>query len=209
MWLGALGCAGADEEPRFAQGPTASAEVVVAGTPVQLSVEGTDADGDALRYAWSQEPAEPRGTFSDVTSPSPTWTAPQVQADTRFKLRVRVSDSRGGVEGATEVRVLKATQANVAPVVTEVARAQPTVAMGRAPVQLSVVAGDGNGDALVYSWTQARPATPAGTFSDASARTATWTPPVLSVARTFTLRVEVADGRGGTTFSEVDVEAHP
>ena len=48
----------ANHAPVLATGsPTASASSVVGAVPVQLSASATDPDGDALGYAWSQEPA--------------------------------------------------------------------------------------------------------------------------------------------------------
>lgn len=203
-----MGC-GSNEAPKFSQGPSAAGEEVAPGAPVQLSAEATDADGDALRYAWRQEPAEPAGTFSDAATPSPTWTAPRVTQEVSFQLVARVTDPEGAsVEGGTTVRVRPATQPNVAPVVTQAASASPSPVVGRVAVQLGVQATDANNDALTYAWTQV-PATPAGAFSDAASRTPTWTPPEVTAPTTFTLRAVVSDAGGLGAQSQVAVEARP
>lgn len=204
-----VGCAG-NEAPRFSKDPSAAAESVASGAPLQVSAEATDPDGDALRYAWTQEPATPAGSFSDAASPTPTWTAPQVTQDTSFKLVVRVSDAEGAsVQGQATVQVLKPAPANAAPTVTEVASATPTPVTGQAAVQLAVMATDSDGDTLSYAWTQVSPVSPTGSFSSATSRTPTWTPPAVTAASLFTLRVVVSDGKGGSAQSDVVVEARP
>lgn len=211
LLLGAMevGCAG-NEAPRFSKDPSAAAESVASGAPVQLSAEATDPDGDALRYAWTQEPAEPAGSFSDAAAPAPTWTAPQVTQDTPFKLVVRVSDAESAsVQGQATVQVLKPAPVNQAPAVTEAASATPTPVTGQATVQLAVMTTDADGDTLSYAWTQVSPASPTGSFSSTTVRNPTWTPPAVTAAQLFTLRVVVSDGKGGSAQSEVEVEARP
>ncbi|WP_239470134.1 PKD domain-containing protein [Archangium violaceum] len=68
----------------------------------------------------------------------------------------------------------------------------------------TVTASDSDGDALTYSWTQT-PFAPAGTFGDETGATRTWTAPLVSTNTTFTLKVTVSDGKGGTTQSSLDV----
>ena len=60
---------------------------------VTLSGNATDVNaGDTLTYLWSQDPATPTIAFDNATALSTTFTAPQVDADTTFKLSLTVSD---------------------------------------------------------------------------------------------------------------------
>ena len=71
----------ANQAPVLATGtPSATPSSVTGAVPVQLSVTATDPDGDALTYAWTQEPASPVGSFSSPSVASPTWTSPAVTA---------------------------------------------------------------------------------------------------------------------------------
>ena len=84
-----------NHSPTITSAFTPTPSLVDPGGVVQLSVGASDADGDALSYAWSQVPAAPAGTFS-AQAASTTWTAPTVTSGTSFQLRVSVSDGRGG-----------------------------------------------------------------------------------------------------------------
>lgn len=187
--------------------PTASPSSVASSVSVQLSVTAADLDDDRLTYSWSQEPATPVGSFSSLFVSNPTWTAPAVTADTTFQLRVTVSDGQGGVASGT-VSVTVRAPANRPPTISQAPSANPTSVTGSAPVQLSVTAADADGDTLSYTWTQ-QPATPAGSFSSATVSNPTWTSPVVTTATRFTLGVTISDGRGGSVQGTVDVDVAP
>jgi hypothetical protein len=73
-------------------------------------------------------------------------------------------------------------------------------------VALSVTASDPQGQALTYAWSQVAPATPAGTFTNGTAANATWRAPLVTETTTFTLRVTVSDGNGGTAERTADLQ---
>jgi flagellar hook-associated protein FlgK len=64
-------------------------------------------------------------------------------------------------------------------------------------IGLTVIANDADGDPLTYAWTQA-PVVPAGTWDTQTGPIRTWTAPFVSRDTTFTLKVTVSDGTGGT-----------
>jgi len=196
-----------NRNPTISQGPAASPTSVTGPSPTQLSVTASDPDNDPLTYAWTQSPASPGGAFSSTTAANPSWTAPIVAADTNFTLAVTVADGRGGTaSGTVTVRVI--APANRNPTITQGPGATPGSVAGPAPVQLFVTASDPDSDQITYAWTQ-DPASPAGTFSSTTTSNPTWTAPTVAATTTFTLRVTVFDGRGGSAQGSIPVEVAP
>jgi hypothetical protein len=190
-------------------GPIARSTDVIAGTPVTIELEASDPDGESLTYAWTQTPSTPAGSFSDASAASPTWTAPQVAQSTLFQLSVSVTDSQGGTaRGSVRVLVRPAPPANLPPTFTQAPRASPASVTGAVPVQLSLTATDPDQDSLTYTWSQ-EPATPVGSFSSSFAANPTWISPEVSSPQTFTLKVTVSDGKGGTVQGQVTVDVAP
>jgi K319-like protein/Big-like domain-containing protein len=102
---------------------------------------------------------------------------------------------------------------NREPTIASVKATPDTLDEGKS-TSLAVKAGDDDGDALTYSWTQT-PATPEGRFSTGTGANRTWTAPSVTGDMTFTLQVTVSDGKGGEAHSSVEVsvknvpENHP
>ncbi len=95
------------------------------------------------------------------------------------------------------------------PTITEGPRALPSPAEMNQAIQLHLRAVDAAGTELLsYAWTQ-EPASPAGSFSDASARAPTWTAPAVTTSTAFTLRVAVVDRKGQRTSDAVQVLVRP
>ena len=204
-----LAPAPANHAPVLSAGPSATPDSLASASPVELSVTATDADHDALTYAWTQEPASPAGTFNDAASRTPTWVAPTVTSTQLFTLRVTVSDGQGGsVQGEIAVTVNPSTPANEPPVISEGPTAAPASLKSLEQTQLAVSATDAENDSLTYTWMQ-EPASPAGTFSNASARLTRWTAPTVGSTRTFTLKVVISDGNGGSVQGQVAVTVAP
>ncbi|MDY7227080.1 myxosortase-dependent M36 family metallopeptidase [Hyalangium rubrum] len=77
--------------------PTASAGAdrsVNEGATVTLSGAGTDADGDALTYAWTQT-AGPSVTLMGANTASASFTAPDVDSNTVLTFSLKVTDAQG------------------------------------------------------------------------------------------------------------------
>jgi hypothetical protein len=155
----------------------------------------------AVTYAWTQQPATPAGVFSSTTVANPTWTAPRLTTNTAFLLRVTVSDGRGGSNsGAAPVTVN--AYPNASPTLTGPTASATTINEQEA-ITLSVTAADADGDPLTYAWAQTAPASPMGTFSSTTVANPTWTAPDVTATGTYTLRVTVSDGQGGSVQGSV------
>ncbi|MCY1047043.1 Ig-like domain-containing protein [Corallococcus sp. bb12-1] len=186
-------------------GPTAQATQSTTGGPVELTSQASDADGDMLTYSWTQSPASPAGAFDDASLASPTWTAPEVNSHQRFTLTVTVSDGRGGsAQGSVAVDVAPPMTGNNPPTVSA-PTATPSTLDEQQSTALAVSAADADNDSLTYAWEQVAPAAPLGTFSDPASSLPTWTAPDVSASGTYTLRVTVTDGKGGSAQRTVDI----
>lgn len=171
---------------------TASPAVVGPGDDAALLCSASDADGDALTYAWS---AATGGGLSSATGQEVTWTAPATAGS--YLLWVRVSDGAGGVVMGA-VSVLVDVPANDPPVVATVTASPATVNTSTATT-LGCAATDANGDTLAYAWSGGA----GGVFSASTGQTVTWTAPATAGSRTIT--VTVTDGHGGSTAGVVAV----
>jgi len=185
--------------------PTANPTTLNYQQSTTLAVTASDADGDPLTYAWTQTaPASPLGTFSSTTVAGPTWTAPRVATNTAFQLRVTVSDGRGGSNSGTASVTVNAF-VNSQPTLTSGPSASATTVNEQEAITLSVSASDADGDPLTYAWAQTAPASPVGTFSSTTSANPTWTAPDVTANGTYTLRVTVSDGQGGSVQGSIDI----
>ncbi|MET0405947.1 MAG: Ig-like domain-containing protein [Cystobacter sp.] len=179
---------------------TATRTTLDEGSPVTVSVEATDPDGDALTYAWSQSPFSPVGSFVEGNRAQLTWTAPLLSSDTTFQLKVSVSDGKGGVtQGTVAVKVVNVPALNQAPSVEDEIQLEPAGIVAGKHVPLFIGARDADGDALTYAWKTTPPG--GGFFPHASQASAEWRSGELSQPASYTLEVTVSDGTASVTRS--------
>ena len=74
-------------------------QTIPEGGTVTLNGTATDADGDALTHSWSHNNPALSITLANATSPSTTFTAPQVDSDTTVAFTLAASD---GIANATD-----------------------------------------------------------------------------------------------------------
>jgi len=165
---------------------------IALGSPIALAVTASDADGDALSYAWTSTCTS--GSFASPTAAATIFTLPAGATNTTCDVVVAVSDGRGGsTTGQTTLPVGKPVTIE-APTITIGAQSSPAVDHGGS-VSFSVEASDPQGSALTFQWTSAD-----GTLSNqvdgADTSHVVWTAPAVGDA--FTVSVLVTDGLGAS-----------
>jgi len=164
---------------------------IVLGSPTSLAATASDADGDALSYAWTSSCAS--GVFGAPSASSTSFTLPVGATDASCDLVVAVNDGRGGsTTGQTTLPVGKPA-AIAAP--TIISSLQSVIAVGPGGnVAFSVGASDPQGSALTFHW-----ASVMGAFSNqadgAGSSQVIWTAPAVASA-SYTVSVVVMDALG-------------
>src|SRR5690606_166466 len=94
--------------PQQNRAPTANAgadQAVDEGATVTLLGGGTDPDGTVVAFAW-QQTAGPAVTLAGADSAQPTFTAPEVAADTELRFALTVTDNDGAQSAPDDVAVV-------------------------------------------------------------------------------------------------------
>jgi hypothetical protein len=183
----------------------ANSVTVTQGDAIQLVAAASDADNDALAFAW----AATGGTFASPEASSTKWTAPA--QDGTYALTVSVSDGKGGTAAASiQVNVAAANgrgaiettvNMNNWPQVSGIVASNTESAVGQ-PIEFEVSATDADGEQLSYIWSS----TCGGAFSGEGAAVA-FTPAAQGDC---TVTVKVTDppkngvdsfGSGSVTFT--------
>jgi hypothetical protein len=173
----------------------ASPGTVAPGGQVALQASADDPNaGDTLTYAWTAS----SGSFNAASSLTTSWTAPATAG--QVALTLTVTDSKGASTSlSVTVTVSTGTGSaavnvsfNTWPQVANVSASPTSVTVGQATT-LTATASDADGDSLTYQWT----ATCAGSWTNATAASASFTPSEQPAGSSCTLSVVARDGRGG------------
>jgi hypothetical protein len=185
------------------QPPTADAgsdQSVDEGDPVTLDGSGsTDPDGTIASYAWTQT-AGTSVTLSDAAAVNPTFTAPDVAADTVLTFQLTVADD-DGLE-AIDTCTVNVGWIPEAPVAN--AGADQTVDEGNTVTLDGSGSTDPDNDIDSYQWVQL--VGTSVTLSDATNSQPTFLPPAVDAnGAEFTFKLTVTDSEGLTSDDEVTV----
>ena len=214
--IGALGGCGSDDDPppptlEITDGLVDSATPLASESEVSLSVLASSSEGGELRYAWSAScPSLPSsGSFSDVSVPAPTWTAPEnFSGETQScTVSVQVSDGEGLEEMSSSTQSVASAPHTL--VVTEGPSDSGEPVASSSEVGLSVSASDSWAHGLSYTWSSECSSLPtSGSFSDTSAQSPTWTAPenLSGETESCTVSVQVSDGEGLEEMSSSNQE---
>jgi hypothetical protein len=162
-----------------------SASTVIPDGSCTISCVATDADGDTLTYSWSVTGGSISGTGDTVT-----WTAPTTLGS--YTVTVSVSDGKAAaVSESCDIQVV-----NTPPVITNLTPGNTELPPGGS-CHINCIASDADGDTLTYDWS-ATDGTISGTGSSVS-----WEAPAAE--GTYTISVEVSDGKGGTDSESCEI----
>jgi hypothetical protein len=168
-------------------------DTLLIGTSATITVQASDADGDALTYTWSKTGGE-----LAASGASATWTAPRTIGI--FYVTVSVTDGKGGV--ATRTVQLVVFSNNNAPQIKQVTATPASIRVGES-TSLRAEASDPDNNPLTYTWTAL-----GGTISG-SGPTVKWTAPSgppCCAPGDYVIKVKVEDGQGGVAEGAVTVK---
>jgi len=190
-----------DVEDRGLCVPIANAgpdQTVPERTQATLHGSAPDLIAETVTVHWTQTDG-PAVTLSDATSLTPTFTAPDVPADTQLTFQLDATGQNGTKSSVTHVLVQDVNR----PPVAAITGGGGSVQTGGSVSLSGSGSSDPDGDAITYKWSQT--AGPAGSFSSSTAANTTFTAPGSAGSVTITLTVTDAKGLTGTATTSVTV----
>ncbi len=174
---------------------------VVAFVGDTVTLDGSassDPDGNPLTYQWTLR-VRPAGSAAVLSSPTAVMPNFPVDVAGRYEIDLVVND--GSVNSAVDTVVVTTPPANTNPV-ANAGPDQPAVT-GQTVTLNGSASSDIDGDPLTFAWVfVTRPAGSGASLGGADTVTPTFVP---DLPGTYTIRLTVSDGRGGTGTDTVDV----
>ena len=167
-----------------------SDQTALEGQTVMLNGTATDADGDSLTYLWSHN-SSLAIQLANSTSPSTTFAAPAVDADTAVTFTLTVDDGTTTATDSFEVTVTDIQILNSPPVAD--AGSDQTALEGQT-VMLNGTATDADGDSLTYLWSHN--SSLAIQLANSTSPSTTFTVPAVDADTAVTFTLTVDDGIG-------------
>ena len=154
----------------------------------------SDPDGDPLTYKWTA----PTGiTLSSTSVQKPTFTTPQVTANTTYTFSLVVND--GTVDSSPDQVVITVKNQNIAPVSN--AGTDQVVNKGIVVGLDGSLSSDPDGNLLTYKWTA-----PAGiVLNSSSISNPTFTAPIVSQDTPYIFTLVVNDGSADSPVDQVTI----
>jgi hypothetical protein len=155
--------------------------------------ESSDPEGSSLDYYW----VAPKGiVLNSITIAKPSFTAPQVTVDTKFRFLLSVND---GTDESNNFGIVYITVKSVNHTPVADAGSNQLVKEGSVVALNGGTSTDTDGDPLTYAWTA-----PDGiTLSAATTSGTTFTAPVVTTDTPFTFSLVVNDGTVSSTAATV------
>ncbi len=170
-------------------------QAVDEGSAVTLDGSGSsDPDNNTLTYSWSQTGGTPTVTLTRANTAQPTFTAPNVTANTVLTFTLTVSDGLLSHTDTVAITVRDVTQ-NRSPVAN--AGADQAVDEGTAVALDGRGSSDPDGTTLIYAWTQTQGA--AVTLAGANTAQPTFTAPSVTADTVLRFSLTVSDGTLSST----------
>ncbi|RKH88486.1 kelch-like protein [Corallococcus sp. AB045] len=158
---------------------SASLSRLDAGQPTAVSVNASDADGDALSYQWA---ATCPGTWTDATSSTASFipSSAPASACNNCRLTVTVQDNRGGqTTGSLNLCVAASSTERFAPLFTQFYQSATSASPGQT-VTFDVTAMDPQSSSMTFAWT-ANMGSLSAVQSTANTSQVAWTAPSCAV----------------------------
>ncbi len=207
------GCGGDDPAPKLnvvnhapEAHATASAAEVQVGTVVQLDAStSTDADSDALTFAWTLK--APDGSKAAVAKATDAKTSFTADVEGTYAITIAVSDGKGGVtQQSVSVKAVAAAK-NTRPTANATASSSDVAVGTEVTFDGTKSADPDKDDKITFAWSITKqPATSKITLSSATAITPTATPDVVG---DYELQLIVTDNHGAASDPvKVALKAH-
>jgi PKD repeat protein len=172
---------------------------VAEGAALSFTASATDADHPPNALTFSLDSGAPAGAAIDASSGAFSWTPDEAQGPGSHPVTIRVTDNGNPAASDHETITVTVSEVNQPPVLT--APGPQTVNQGQT-LTFSTSATDPDLPANTLAFSLVSPPTPAGAAIDPASGQVTWTP---STPGSYTIRVKVEDGNGGSDTKDVPV----